>query len=149
VAQSLDLGAIAGQHRRLVAGIRSARITHLAEEARALHATNLWDFSAPKRLALLVCLIHQATISTRHEIVQMFIKRMSKLTDRAKQELERLRKEERATTEHLIEVFTDVLQVSHDAQDPVETSTQIREVLAGHLRSRQSFDPKRACQAIY
>ncbi len=59
----------------------------------------------------------------------MFIKRISKLTNRAKQELERLRKEERATTEHLIEVFTDVLQTSTETQDPVETSTQIRDVL--------------------
>jgi len=118
-----------GNTQRLVEGIRLAKITHLAEEARALHATNLWDFTAPKRLALLVCLIHQATIKTRDEIVQMFIKRISKLTNRAKQELERLRKEERATTEHLIEVFTDVLQTSTETQDPVETSTQIRDVL--------------------
>ena len=59
----------------------------------------------------------------------MFIKRVSKLTDRAKQELERLRKEERATTEHLIEVFADVLQTSTETQDPVETSTQIHDVL--------------------
>src|SRR5205823_242118 len=84
----------------------------------------------PKRFALLVCLIHQATVATRDEIVQMFIKRMSKLTDRAKQELERLREEERTTTEHLLEVFTDVLTVSTETHDPVETSTQIREVLA-------------------
>jgi len=118
-----------GNTQRLVEGIRLAKITHLAEEARALHATNVWDFTAPKRLALLVCLIHQATIKTRDEIVQMFIKRISKLTDRAKQELERLRKEERTTTEHLIEVFADVLQTSTETQDPVETSTQIRDVL--------------------
>jgi hypothetical protein len=127
-----------GNTQRLVEGIRLAKITHLAEEARALHATNLWDFTVPKRLALLVCQIHQATIKTRDEIVQMFIKRVSKLTDRAKQELERLRKEERATTEHLIEVFADVLQTSTETQDPVEASTQIRDVLeraggAAHL----------------
>ncbi len=98
---------------RLVEGIRSAKIKYLAEEARALHATNFWVFTASKRLALLVCLIHHATIATRDEIVQMFIKRMSNLTTRAKQELERIRKEERVTTEHFIEVFTEVLQVSY------------------------------------
>lgn len=76
-----------GNTERLVEGIRLTKITHLAEEARALHATNLWDFTAPKRLALLVCLIHQATFKTRDEIVQMFMKRIGKLTNRAKQEL--------------------------------------------------------------
>ncbi len=35
----------------------------------------------------------------------MFTKRMSKLTTRAKEELERLREGERATSEHLIEVL--------------------------------------------
>ncbi len=48
-------------------------------------------------------------MSTRDEIVDMFIKHMSKLTTKAKEELERLRAEDRTSTEHLIEVFTDVL----------------------------------------
>ena len=145
-----------GNTERLVAGIRLAKITHLAEEARALHATNLWDFTAPKRLALLVCLIHQATIKTRDEIVQLFMKRIGKLTNRAKQELERLCKEERATTEHLIEVFADVLQTSTETQDPVETSTQIRDVLeqaGGAARlleqcEQESRAPRRSLPAV-
>ncbi|TMD76012.1 MAG: DUF4158 domain-containing protein, partial [Chloroflexi bacterium] len=75
----------------LVEGLRYAKVKHLAEEAHSLHATNLWDFAASKRLTLLVCLIAQAQVSTRDEILQMFTKRMSKLTSRAKEELERLR----------------------------------------------------------
>ncbi len=90
----------------LVEGIPYAKVKHLAEEARSLHATNLKDFPTPKRLALLVCLIHQAVVSTRDEIVVMFLKRMSTLTTKAKEELERLKAEERATAEHLIEVFS-------------------------------------------
>jgi hypothetical protein len=50
-------------------GVRPAKVKHLAEEAQSLHATNLWDFSAEKRLALLVCLIHSAQILTRDEIL--------------------------------------------------------------------------------
>ncbi len=114
----------------LVIGLRPAKVKHLAEEAHCLHATNLWDFSAPKRLALLVCLIHQATVSTRDEILQMFTKRMSKLIRSAKEELERLRAGERTTTEHLVEVLADVLQVTTETQDPTESSQQIREVIA-------------------
>ena len=80
-----------GNMHPVVEGIPYAKVKHLAEEARSLHATNLWDIAAPKRLALLVCLIAQAQVSTRDEILQMFTKRMSKLTTRAKEELERLR----------------------------------------------------------
>ncbi len=118
-----------GNTQRLVEGIRSAKVKHLAEEARSLHATNLWDFPLAKRLTLLVCLIHQTTISTHDEILQMFLKRMSKLTTKAKEELERLREQERTTSEHLIEVFSDVLQVTTETEDPAESSQQIREVL--------------------
>ncbi len=120
-----------GDMEPLLAGIRPAKITHLAEEARSLHATNLWDFTAPKRLTLLVCLIRQATISTRDEIAQTFIKRMRKLTERAKEELERVRGAERETTEHLIEVLTEVLHASLETQNPTDTAIQVRQVFDG------------------
>lgn len=118
-----------GAMQRLVEGIRSTKISHLAEEARVLHASDFSDFTSPKRFALLVCLIHQATIGTRDEIVQMFIKRMSKLTTKAKEELERLRQEDRTTAEHLLDVFTEVLQTNSETQDVTEAGTQIRKIL--------------------
>jgi TnpA family transposase len=118
-----------GNTEPLLKDVRLAKIIHLAEEARALHASDLGDFTPPKRFALLVCLLHQATVATRDEIVQMFITRMRKLKTRAKEELERLRTEDRTTTEHLIEVFTDVLQANTDTQDVTEAGTQIRAVL--------------------
>jgi len=94
-----------GSMNPFLEGMRSSKITHLAQEARSLYPSDLLDFSAPRRLTLLACLIAQATVSTRDEIIQMFLKRMSKLTEKAKQELERLREEERAITEHLVEVL--------------------------------------------
>src|SRR5260370_12925569 len=40
--------------------MRSLKITHLAQEARSLYPSDLLDFSAPRRLTLLPCLIAQA-----------------------------------------------------------------------------------------
>jgi hypothetical protein len=94
-----------------------------------LHASDFSDFLPPKRFALLVSLIHQSTIATRDQIVEMFIKRMSKLTTKAKEELERLREEDRTTAEHLIEVFTDVLQTNSEAESSEMAGTSIRKVL--------------------
>lgn len=48
-----------GNMEPVLEGIPYAKIKHLAAEAHALHATNLWDFTLPKRFTLLVCLIHQ------------------------------------------------------------------------------------------
>jgi predicted site-specific integrase-resolvase len=121
--------AIIWDHATSPRRVRLTKVKHLAEEAQALHATNLWDFSADKRLALLVCLIQSAQISTRDEILQMFIKRMSRITTRAKEELERARTEERGMAEHLVEVFADVLEVAADSEDPAKTMGAIAEVL--------------------
>ncbi len=110
-------------------GIRSSKITHLAQEARSLYPSDLLDVSAPRRLTLLACLIAQATVSTRDEIIQMFLKRMSTLTAKAKHELERLREEEREITEHLIEVLADVVQASTDAHTPTDRGTHVRAIL--------------------
>ncbi len=49
---------------------------------------------------------------------------MSKLTEKAKQELERLRQEERAISEHLVEVLADVVHASADAKDEAEGGAQ-------------------------
>src|SRR5438094_469473 len=105
---------------RWIAWLRSLKVTHLAQEARSLYPSDLLDFSAPRRFTLLICLIHQATVSTRDEIIQMFLKRIARLTEKAKQELERLREEERAITEHLVEMLADIVQASVDAKDLTE-----------------------------
>jgi hypothetical protein len=58
----------------------------------------------------------------------MFLKRMSKLRDRAKEELERLRESERKTTEHLVEVLADVLQTTTETEDDTKMGSLVREV---------------------
>lgn len=118
-----------GNMQPVLVGVRPAKVKHLAEEAASLHATNLWDFSAEKRLSLLVCLIQEAMISTRDEILQMFIKRISRMTTRAKEELERVCNEERDMAEHLVEVFADVLAVAAEKEDAAKTMGAIQEVL--------------------
>ena len=118
-----------GNMERLLEGIPAVKIATFAAEARALHATNLWDFLPLKRFTLLVCLLHQATLSTRDEVIDMFLKRMHKLRDQAKEELERVREKERETTEHLISVFTDLLQTTTETHDNAELGKGVREVL--------------------
>ncbi len=63
-----------GNPEPLLEGVRPAKITHLAQEARSLYPSDLLDFEPPKRFTLLACLIFQAVVSTRDEIIQMFLK---------------------------------------------------------------------------
>jgi Domain of unknown function (DUF4158) len=62
----------------LVEGLRPTKITHLAEAAQSLYPSDLQDFTAPKQFTLLACLIFQAVVSTRDEIIEMFLKRISR-----------------------------------------------------------------------
>src|SRR2546425_1134704 len=113
----------------LIEGIPYAKIALFAAEARAQHASDLWDYAPAKRYTLLVCLLRQTTISTRDEVVQMFLKRMNKLRDRAKEELVLIREREREITEHLIAVFSDVLHTTLHAEDGATMGGQIRDTL--------------------
>src|SRR5438270_11245993 len=59
----------------------------------------------------------------------MFLKRVRTLTDKAQQELERLRQAERAITEHLVEVFAEVVRASADAKGPTDGGTEVSKIL--------------------
>ena len=113
----------------LIKDLRPAKVIHFAEIARSLYPSDLLDFTPPKRFTLLSCLILQAVVSTRDEIVQMFLKRMRTLTDKAQQELERLRNAERAITEHLVEVLAEVVRASADAKGPTDGGTEVGKIL--------------------
>jgi hypothetical protein len=128
-----------GNMHPVMEGIPYAKVKHLAEEARSLHATNLWDVAAPKRLALLVCLIAQAQVSTRDEILQMFTKRMSKLTtfshkNRLYQAFHTLRSVER--TIFLLTFISDVKlrEVIHHSTNKVEAYHNFEDWITFALR---------------
>src|SRR6478609_2521251 len=84
--------------------------------------------TCPLFTSFTICLIHQETISTRDEIADMFLKRMSKLHDRAREELERLRASERKITEHLVDVLADLLQTTTEVEDDAKVGSLVREV---------------------
>ncbi|CAA9333761.1 MAG: Mobile element protein, partial [uncultured Chloroflexia bacterium] len=110
-------------------GIPHAKVKHFAAEARALDADGLRDMIRPKRLTLLLCLIHHMRVTTRDQLVTMFLKRMSTLHTRGKDELQALRERQRATTEQLLTVFKDVLHTTEAAGYDATVGRQIRTLL--------------------
>lgn len=92
-------------------GIPYAKVKHFAAEAKALDAAELKKFAPPKRYVLLLSLIHRARVQARDDLADMFIKRMSHIHRRGKDELERLRIKYRQKTEHLVATLADVIQV--------------------------------------
>lgn len=105
--------------------ISQPKLKHFAASAKVLDASALKEMSVAKRLTLLVCLISWCQGESSDNLVEMFLKRIGKIHQKAKDELERLRKLHQETTEKLVGVFTNVLQVL--AEDEVETEQLLRE----------------------
>lgn len=112
-----------------LSGIPYAKIKHFAAEAKALDAAELKKFTPPKRYVLALSMIHRARVQARDDLADMFIKRMSHVHRRGKDELERLRIRYRKKTEQLVATLADVIQVLETQSADEVAGKSIRSLL--------------------
>ncbi|MFC3453356.1 Tn3 family transposase [Amycolatopsis speibonae] len=98
-----------------LAGVTAAKIAHFAGEARVADADDMRKTGEAKRFTLLACLVHQARIETRDDVVTMFCKRIAAVHKRGKDKLDELREAHRGETERLIGVLGKVVAGARDA----------------------------------
>jgi len=91
------------------------KASHFAGEARVLDASDMRKISETKRLALLVCLVHQARIRGRDELAEMVCRRMATIHKRGRDDLADIRDRQRNDTKRLWSVFGDVLSAARQA----------------------------------
>jgi hypothetical protein len=110
-------------------GIPPAKVRAFAQEARVLDASDFKRFTPPKRYTLLLCLIQQMRVRTRDDIAEMFLKRVSTIEKRTKQELAEIQLAQRSRAEKLAMALDDVLDfVDSDISD-FEAGQQLRAFL--------------------
>jgi len=85
--------------------------------------------------------------NTRDDLIEMFLKRMASIQVKAKEELQRVREEQQQTTEHLLAVLTDLVEIAEEDrdQDDATVGKHLREVLVkqgGHAELLQK------CQTV-
>lgn len=122
------LGELVGGEQHL-GDVPELKRKHFAAEARALDAAELRDFRSAKRHALLLCLIHRARVQARDDLAEMFIKRMSNIHNRGKEELERLRARYREKTEAIVATMSDVIRVLDHHPGDTEAGREIRRLV--------------------
>jgi hypothetical protein len=98
-----------GETDALLEGIPNQKVEHLSAQARSLDASELRDFGAERRRAMLVCLLHRSKVACRDNLTEMLVKIMAKFHKSGKEALEEFHRERRATTEHLMGVFEKIL----------------------------------------
>jgi hypothetical protein len=112
-----------GSMEHLVQDIPPALIRHFAAETRALDASELNDYTPAKRWTLVACLIKETQMSTRDDLIEMFLKRISSIHVKAKEALQRQRLEQQETTEQLLAVLTDLVETAMEDSDRFGSDT--------------------------
>lgn len=119
------LESIVGRDEHLIE-VPEIKRKHFAAEARALDAAELREFGQEKRHALVLCLIQRARVQTRDDVADMFIKRMGKLHNRGKEQLDQLRAKYRERAEALVATMSDVVRVLNCHADNADAGREIR-----------------------
>ncbi|PMB26810.1 Tn3 family transposase [Fischerella thermalis] len=121
-----------GDAKRLLGSIALTKIRYFAAQARALDISELRDVNLPKRRTLLLCLLYEAQVKTRDHIVSMFLKRVLKIQNNAKQRLQELREKHLAQTSELLGTLAEVLTASKEAQDAQSLGTKVQSIFDEH-----------------
>ena len=75
----------------LLAAVANTKTQQFAAEAMALDIMDMRRIqTVPRRRALLVCLLHQAQVQTRDQLVEMFTRRMRRTRSLAREKLQEL-----------------------------------------------------------
>lgn len=102
---------------------------HFAAEARALDASELRDFTDPKRYALLTCLVHRARVQAREDAVDTFLKRMGAIRNRGKEALANLRLDLQEKSDAIIATMSDVVRVLNANPEDADAGREIRQLV--------------------
>lgn len=121
-----------GNAKRLLSCIALTKIRYFAAQARALDVSELRDINLPKRRTLLLCLLYEAQVKTRDHVVEMFLKRVLKIQNNARQRLQELREKHLTQTSELLSTLAQVLTASKEAQDALSLGTKVQSIFDEH-----------------
>lgn len=119
-----------GDLEAIFEGIVDAKIRHFAAQAAAADVSELKDCSLPKRHTLMLALIYRMRVRTRDHLAEMFIRRISTIHKRAKEELEQIQARQRQKLEQLAATLDGVVQILVQEPDDQEAGSLIREYLS-------------------
>ena len=114
------------------AQLPAVKQAQFALQAKASNIGDLKDCLPAKRYTLLLCLIAQARVNCRDNLVEMFLRRMSAIHKSAKEELELLREGQRDLSENLIEALGEMVELVEEGQ-PLKIISE--EELAGQTEA--------------
>ena len=134
-----------GDAHRLLAKVPLSKVKSFAAQAKALDVAELRDVNPPKRRTLLLCLLYQAQLKTRDHLVEMYLKRIKIIENKARKRLVELREKHLDQTETLLQLLAEILQVSKETLESTALGEQVKSLLERHGGSVSLLEQ---CEAI-
>jgi TnpA family transposase len=117
--------------RFLLSEVANTKIKEFATQAHSLEAGDMRDvYDAPRRYTLLLCLLYQAQVYTRDQLVTMLLKRMRLIHNRAKERLRDLQDQHREMTEQMVSALAEIAHHATETEADAAFGRQVRHVLA-------------------
>jgi TnpA family transposase len=114
---------------KLLEGIPYAKIKNFAIEAKSYHVDTIQEINEPKRYTLLICLIYKSQVTSRDNLIEMFLKRLQKINNLAKDELLLIQQKQREKIDALIGTFTDVLHAAADYESDASLGREVDQIV--------------------
>ena len=113
----------------IIKNIHPAKIKYFATQAKALDAAEMKSFSKEKRYTILICFIHNNTVKTLDNMITMFIKRIGKIHNKAKENLELLLDSQRGKTENMIGLLQEILTTSYQCANDDKIADNFKSIV--------------------
>jgi hypothetical protein len=110
--------------RHAVADIPETTLQRFADEARALHVTQMHRYQEAKRATLAIALTRVRTAQALDDLAAMLLRLMQKMHHKAKEALDAYRREHQAQTDALISLLSELVggwQHSETAEEQLKT----------------------------
>lgn len=110
--------------------IHPAKVKYFAAQAKALDVAEMNKISLEKRYTILICFIHNNTVKTLDDMITMFIKRIGKIHNKAKENLELMLDSQRGKFEIMIELLQEILVTSCQCSDNNKFADNFKSIVA-------------------
>lgn len=107
----------------------SAKVGMFAAQASSLQVSDLLDINRPQRYTLLLCFLHYIQTVLRDDLATMLVKRMNKVRNNAKKNLDEIKREQRDMREHFIDMFAYVVHMTRQTPDDTQLGQDVRQLI--------------------
>lgn len=115
--------------KEILKDIHMSKVKYFAAQGNALDASEMKDFTEAKRYTIMLCFIYNNTIKTGDDLITMFIKRIGKIHNKSKENLEKILEKQRIKTENIVEALQELLISSYNCIDNNKIADNLKKIV--------------------